>query len=256
VHPQARGDDGKLPLIVWQRFGAGQVLFHATDELWQWRRQPGDSFYPRYWSQAMRALSRAKLLGASRGVQLTTDRTVYHVGDPVRIRVQVLDGRPLGGAGKPAQVIIEAHPDGGRGADGSGGSPRRETVELAPRLDTPQLYEGTAAGLAAGAYRVWLSDPTNPESPPAAEFQVELPNRELQQRGVDRADLARTAQQTRGKMYELDQFDRLIQEVPRGQPIALAAAERIPLWNRWELFTLLLLLLGAEWLWRQRLGLT
>ena len=262
VHPQARGEDGKLPLIVWQRFGAGQVLFHATDELWQWRRQPGDSFYPRYWSQAMRALSRAKLLGASRGVQLTTDRTAYHVGDPVRIRVQVLDGRSLGGGtaggatGKPAQVIVEARPGGGRGGDGSGGPPRRETIELAPRPDTPQLYEGTAAGLGAGTYRVWLADPTNPESPPAAEFQVELPNRELQQRGVDRADLARTAQQTRGKMYELDQFDRLVQEIPRGQPIALAAAERIPLWNRWELFTLLLLVLGTEWLWRQRLGLT
>lgn len=242
THSQLRGPEGKLPILLWQRFGAGQVLFHATDELWQWRRQPEAGFYSRYWSQAVRALSRAKLLGASRGVQVTTDRTIYSRGDTVRIRVQILDARQPPPPGKPLQVIVE-------------GNGQRSTVDLAPRPDAPQLYEGILSGLSVGSFRCWLLDPANPESPPGCDFQVEIPNRELQERVVDRADLARAAKETRGRLYEVADFDRLVDELPAGNPVPLAQAETIPLWNRWELLVLVLVCLSAEWLWRQRLGL-
>jgi hypothetical protein len=84
---------------------------------------------------------------------------------------------------------------------------------------------------------------------------VEVPNRELQERVVDRADLARAAKETRGRLYEVADFDRLVDELPAGNPVPLAQAETIPLWNRWELLVLVLVCLSAEWLWRQRLGL-
>jgi len=242
THSQLRGPEGKLPILVWQRFGAGQVLFHATDELWQWRRQPEGGFYPRYWSQAVRALSRAKLLGASRGVQVTTDRTIYSRGDTVRVRVQILDARQLPPPGKPLQVIVE-------------GNGQRSIVDLAPRPDAPQLYEGVLSGLAVGSFRCWLLDPASSESPPGCDFQVEVPNRELQERVVDRADLARAATETRGRLYEITDFDRLVDELPAGNPVPLAQAETIPLWNRWELLALVLVCLSVEWVWRQRLGL-
>ncbi len=245
THPQLRGPEGKLPMLLWQRFGAGQVLFHATDELWQWRRQPEDAFYTRYWSQAVRALSRAKLLGTSRGVQVATDRTVYSRGETVRIRVQILDARPTPAPGEPLQVVVEPS---------HGGTDQRMKVDLVRRPESPQLFEGTVSGLAVGSYRCWLLDPAETESPPGCDFQVEVPNRELQERVVDRADLTRSATETRGQIYEVTDLARLVDELPAGNPVSLAQPELIPLWNRWELLVLVLLCLSVEWVWRQRLG--
>lgn len=246
THSQLRGPEGKLPMLLWQRFGAGQVLFHATDELWQWRRQPEGGFYTRYWGQAVRALSRAKLLGSSRGVQVATDRAVYSRGDTIRIRVQILDARQPPPPGEPLQVIVEAN---------LGGTGERSTVDLVPRPEAPLLFEGTVSGLAVGSYRCWLLDPATAESPPGCDFQVEVPNRELQERVVDRADLTRAATETRGRMYEVADLPRLVDELPAGNPVSLAQPELIPLWNRWELLVLVLVCLSAEWVWRQRLGL-
>ena len=35
-HPTRMGADRRLPVILMQRFGAGKVIFHATDETWSW----------------------------------------------------------------------------------------------------------------------------------------------------------------------------------------------------------------------------
>ncbi|MEZ6143903.1 MAG: hypothetical protein R3B91_00430 [Planctomycetaceae bacterium] len=67
-HPTRRNEAGPLPVIVSQRYGAGQVLFHASDELWRWRERVEDRYYGRYWLQMVRYLSRSKLRGSEQGV--------------------------------------------------------------------------------------------------------------------------------------------------------------------------------------------
>src|SRR5213076_3524820 len=64
------------PVICFQYFGGGRVLFHAIDSTWRWRAGAGDKFFARYWVQTIRFLARGKL-GKGRGVQLTTDRREY-----------------------------------------------------------------------------------------------------------------------------------------------------------------------------------
>ena len=88
VQSNRSGVNGKLPVLIWQRFGSGQVLFHATDELWQWRQGREDAVYGRYWGQALRQLCRAKLLGTERTLKLTSDRwaRILVDGKPLRIR--------------------------------------------------------------------------------------------------------------------------------------------------------------------------
>jgi uncharacterized membrane protein len=242
THPKVRGPDGKAPIILLQRFGAGQILFHATDELWQWRRSTVEDLYPRYWSQAVRALSRAKLIGSSRGLQLTTDRAVYQRGEPVQFRVQVVDARRQPAAGVPLPITVE-------------GGGRTQQVQLTARPEAPNLFEGTLPSPPVGAYEARVIDPTTTDPPPSCTFQVEVPNRELQDRVVNRADMQKTARESHGRLYELDELDQMLADLPAGNPVPLAQAEQIPLWNRWELLVLLVAVLGAEWLWRQRLGL-
>lgn len=241
-HPQRRGEKsaaGGLPVIALQRFGAGKVLFHATDELWRWRFRDGERIYSRYWIQALRFLSRTQSLDGARGVEFTADRQTYQRGDAVKLRLQVLDERQLPASGA-ASVMLER-------AD----EPRR-SIELARVANSTNLFTGELRGLSVGRYHAWLSDPSFPGSPPAADFVVEAPQRELLRRRLDKADLEATTRATHGRYFALHEADRVPAEIPAGQPVPLSAATIIPLWTRWELLLLFASLLTAEWLCRRR----
>ncbi len=67
--PPRNTDRQQSPLIAMHRFGGGKVIFHATDETWRWRFRVGDLYLGRYWVQAIRYLSRSKLLGRDRIAQ-------------------------------------------------------------------------------------------------------------------------------------------------------------------------------------------
>ncbi len=238
-HPQRRGEKQPLPVIALQRFGAGKVLFHATDELWRWRFRDGERIYSRYWIQALRFLSRTQSLDGARGVEFTADRQTYQRGDSVKLRLQVLDERQLPASGA-ASVMLER-------AD----EPRR-SIELSRVANSTNLFSGELRGLSVGRYHAWLSDPSFPGTPPAADFVVEAPQRELLRRQLDRADLEAATRATHGRYFPLHEADRVPAEIPAGQPIPLSAAMIIPLWTRWELLLLFASLLTAEWLCRRR----
>lgn len=238
-HPQRRGEKQPLPVIALQRFGAGKVLFHATDELWRWRFRDHEQIYSRYWIQALRFLSRTQSLDGVRGVEFTADRQTYQRGDAVKLRLQVLDERQLPASGV-ATVMLER-------AD----EPRR-SIELARVANSTNLFAGQLRGLRVGRYHAWLSDPSFPGSPPAVDFVIEAPQRELLRRRLDRADLEAATRATHGRDFSLHEADRVPAEIPAGQPVPLSAATVVPLWTRWELLLLFASLLTAEWLCRRR----
>jgi uncharacterized membrane protein len=256
VHPTWHGEGGPLPVIVTQRFGAGQVLFHATDELWQWRRQVEDRYYGRYWLQMVRYLSRSKLRSDARGIELASDRTVYQQGESVELRARFLDPQSLPATDDGARAIVE----------GPGG--RREAVTLTRLREAPNLFTGRISQLTAGSYHAWLAEPPpvtigagsqeeGARSPAVAstDFRVEVAASELRDRNFRRADLQEAARGSRGTYYSFQEAERFLDEVPRGRAVPVSSEMLIPLWNRWELLVLLASLLAAEWIIRKRLGL-
>merc|ERR1711965_1201187 len=46
------------PLVITMRYGAGQILYVATDEIWRWRYGRGEQLYERFWVQLLRLLGR------------------------------------------------------------------------------------------------------------------------------------------------------------------------------------------------------
>ena len=243
AHSSRHTAEGRLPMIVLQRFGAGQVLFHATDELWRWRRQVENQFYGRYWSQAVRFLSRSRLLGGVRGVELTSDRQTYVDGETIRLRLRFVDQRLVPKSGEPVTVILEHH-------DG-----RQVRVELSRRSSDDSVFEGSVSNATVGSYHAWLAAPTFPDAPPACDFLVELPQRELQERAADPADLARAAAQTGGTYLDIAAVGRIPEVLPRGKAVAVADADSIPLWSRVEVLLAFVGLLACEWTLRKRLRL-
>jgi uncharacterized membrane protein len=240
THPTKPGSQGNLPVIALQRFGAGKVLFHATDETWHWRYRVGDLYYGRYWVQAIRFLSRSKLLGKDRTAELTADRLVYQRGDTVHLRVRFLDERLIPGQDEPVTVMVERQGDVQR------------PVKLSRVPQAPTVYEGQFPHVTEGRFHAWVSSPGFSGAPPSTDFHVEAPLRELQNRSLDLTELTQTARQTHGKYYSLADVANLHADLPPGHRVPLDTAEPIPLWNRWEVMLLFASLMLTEWLLRKR----
>lgn len=239
-HPYRRGERDRLPVITLQQVGAGKVLFHATDELWRWRFRQGDTYYGRYWGQAIRYLSRGKLLGQDRAVEFTTDRQIYRRNEPVILRVRFVEERQAPTDDASVHVVVE-QTNGGR-----------QEVTLKPLAFAPNVFEGQMMPGGEGSYHAWVSRPSFTGPPPAVDFRVESTQRELQQRMTDRADLKLAAQRAGGRLIPLADAKSIPEWVPPGVAVPLEYGVAVPVWQRSEPLLLLALVLGTEWFLRRR----
>ncbi len=242
-HPVKSGPDGKLPVICMHRYGAGKVMFHATDELWRWRFRRGDIYYARYWIQTIRYLTRSRLLGKDRGAKLSADRELYQRGDTVTLRLRFLDERLVPVEKDGVTVMVERRGD------------TQQAVKLNRLPQASAVFEGQMRRAAEGTYHAWVVKPAFKEAPPSEDFVVESQSRELAKRSLDRAELTQTAETTRGRYIPLSEAEDLPDKIPPGQPVPLETQDPISLWNRPEFLLLFAALLSGEWLWRKRLRL-
>lgn len=239
-HPLKSGANGKLPIIMMQQVGAGKVLYHATDESWRWRFRRGDLYFGRYWIQAIRYLSRGRLIGKDRTAELSADQLVYQRGQAVTLRVRFVDDKFLPADPNGVTLTVERKGEG------------RQTVKLTRLREAPSIFEGQLNRLTDGSYHAWISQPAFNEAPPSTDFRVEAPLLELQRRSMDKMDMQQAAKQSNGKFYSLDEVDSLPSEIPLGTPIPLQTDNPIPLWNRWEVLSLFAILLTGEWMLRKQ----
>lgn len=240
-HPTLVGAAGrKLPIICFQYVGPGRVLFHATDSTWRWRLRAGDTYFARYWMQAIRLLARGKLLGGQ-GVQLTADRREYRFGEPVHLRARFFDLQLLPRGGN---VIVLAD---------APGQVRRQVV-LHRNAAAEGVFDGSLSDLPPGRYEAVLRDVPATGAPPATRFTVTSPPNEFAQTVMDRAGLSAAAAVSGGKFYMLQEAGRLLSDLPTGTRVARESLPPVPLWNRWWILAIFLGCIIAEWVLRKRNG--
>jgi uncharacterized membrane protein len=243
-HPTRSGASGRLPVIVKHRVGAGTVLFHATDELWRWRFRVGDYYYGRYWVQALRYLSRSKLIGRDRTADLFSDKKYYKRGDTVNLRVKFFDERLAPDEDDGVIVMLERRGDVQR------------AIKLTRLPQTPALFEGQFVRAPEGSYHAWIVAPAFDEAPPSYNFSVEAPLQEFQRRSLDKAELMQTADKTHGKFYTPVDAHKLADDIPPGRAVPLESLDPISLWSLWQTLipglTLFTALLATEWILRKR----
>ena len=247
--PSRTGPDGKpLPLIILQYVGGGgRVLFHATDETYRWRRRTGDLYFARYWVQMLRFLARSKLADRGQTVRLTTDHQEYRLGDPVRVQAYFPDARiaPLDDGG----VTIALKQTG------------RETEKVKLRRDSQAgasadrgRFEAIISNLPSGEYHAMMIAPTVASDVPAADFVITPPQTELTRVQMDAAAMQQAAAMTNGKYYAFQDAAQLPAELPGGRQVPVENLPSVPLWNRWPVLLVFLVLLISEWLLRKRAG--
>jgi hypothetical protein len=229
----------KSPAIMRQRVGAGEVLMHATDETWRWRRRSDDRYFARYWGQAVRRLARGKVSRAEGS--LASVRTEYPLGADVTLRARLPSKEILNGEAVTAEL--------------TGANHASRHVQLVRKPGYADLFEGVVQDLPADRYTASLSFETNSRREILTEFTINAPPREMAQLAVNSAGLAELARQTGGKLYTAATAERLIDDLPAATPTVVERLPDEPLWNRPWLLAALGLALGSEWLLRRRSGL-
>lgn len=228
------------PLVAWQRYGTGKCMSIGTDRLWRLRFKTGDKYHWRVWSQCIQFMTLSRLLGEHKPIRLETDRSIYAVGDQVRLYAQVLDEDF-----QPVQM-----PRFDVDVTGLGESSVRARIGLRPVRAKPGMYEGYFSPPAAGRYRL-ESNADDRRLSNSIEFQVAAVERELQKTGMRADYLQRIADLSEGRLLRMSQLANLPERVDRDPVVTTVRLER-PLWDNWLIVLLVVGLAGMEWLVRRR----
>jgi uncharacterized membrane protein len=237
-----------LPLVVQMRYGAGQTIYVATDEIWRWRYGRGELLPEQFWVQILRLLGRESLAGGGDVATLEASPRRLAVGQPIRIDLRVLDAALA--RQQRASVTAAIQTDDGR--------PITE-IELRRADAQREEYAATYLPDVTGTLRVRISDPTLPSPPGAsleASVEVFAPDDEMRRPETDHALLATLAQQTGGRVLGPGDVDRLPDPgfLPNRSVRTLnPLTERI--WDTPLAFALLLSLVTFEWIGRKLLRL-
>jgi uncharacterized membrane protein len=242
-HPTRLADDGRpLPVFVMQYVGAGKVLFHGTDDTWRWRHRVGDVFFARYWIQAVRYLSRSKLLGKDHAVELTADRREFRRGEAVRMRVRFIDERQAPVADDGVTVVLERE------------GQKNRRLSLHRNATNRGVFEGVFNDAMDGRYHAWVAAPTLEGKAPSTDFLVVAPPGELERVQMDADELKRAADETRGHFYRIGDVEQLFGDLPPGRQVPIETLPPEVLWNKWWLLTAFMGLIVSEWILRKRKG--
>lgn len=231
-----------LPVIMLQYFGAGRILFHATDETWRWRYRVGDALFARYWGQAIRMLSRSKLMDRERGVELTVEQPEFRRGEAVSLRARFLDERLAPATDDGVEVVVE-----------HAGQPN-ERMTLTRSSASRGLFEGTFTAMGEGRYHARLAAPATAGKAHSVDFRVTAPPGERVRTAMDVAELKAAAAMSGGRFYPSSNALSLLSELPPGRQVPIEPLPPRPLWNHWWMMVALVGVLGAEWILRKRKG--
>lgn len=235
-------DGAALPLVISMRYGAGLIVYVATDETWRWRHGIGETYQERFWIQFIRYLSRGAAQSDGNAFRLVVEPKQPEVGTPAMIRVEIQDPKAgaLAGDG-PLDVQIQQMESTGITAE--------QTVQLTHETAG---WVGLWSPESPGIWRVRVdsSQTGNMEQ----MVKVVRTDTELAHPESDHPQLLDLATRTGGAVVAPADIERLRQLLPK-RSTSLERAILDPIWNSpAALFSVLLLLL-IEWIGRRWLRL-
>lgn len=169
-------------------YGAGQVFYIGSGELWR-LRGIDPAFFEVLYTKLIRHVSQGRILrGSSRGA-LLVERDRYELGETIVLRARLSDAqhKPLA---EPSVTVQLLRPDG-----------TTEPIKLTASNDRPGMYVGQATVLQEGTYQLALSVPGTNEEPLSRYLQVRVPDRERTHAERNDTLLATIAKETGGIYY-------------------------------------------------------
>lgn len=97
VHQETSNEYGRLPMIVTKTFGAGKILYMATDGAWRWRRGVEDKYHYRFWGQVVRWMAYQRNMAKGELIRFFYSPEQPSVGQTLALKASVMSqsGEPL-----------------------------------------------------------------------------------------------------------------------------------------------------------------
>ena len=228
-----------LPLIAWQRYGTGKVMFIGTDQLWRLRARAGDKYHLKFWGQAIQFLTLSRLLGESRLVRLETSRTQAAVGEPIEIVAHVTNAKREPSAA--SSFNVQVWPPGQ-------GTPAKP-LALKPLPGSPGTFSSLYTPTMPGRHRITGGE--DQADAGATEFEAMAPHMEQLQAAMQRELLQKLAETSGGRYLDLKDLPALPAAI--GQPtVNRLVSKEIELWQHWLVPLVFVGLTALEWTLRRR----
>lgn len=243
------GSADARPLIVTMRYGAGRVIYVATDEIWRWRYGRGETLPERFWLPLIRLLARESLSrsGQAAIIDATPERAI--VDQPVQISVRLLDQSLL--STRPESLTVRAKAEGT--TDGS-----EHSIALRPQEsgrgvgESPSgLYTGSWVFAEPGDYTIRPTDSVLSGLGLSARVEVRSRDDELREPAADHRLIEDLANATGGKLLKTDRIRELADLLPNRQVRTAGETVSETLWDKPLVWALLILLLSLEWIGRR-----
>ena len=228
------------PLIAWQRYGAGKVMYVGTDCLWRLRTRAGDKYHLRFWGQTVQFLTLSRLLGENKRVRIETATPNSRLGQPVEIFANILT-ETYEPARLPSYTVQISR---------AGREDPPQPVSLQSVPDMPGLYHGIYVPPAAGHYEIVAAEEDHPAANTAG-FEVADSTPELAETSMQKDLLERMAQLTGGRYLALRDLP-LLAGLVQTKPAVSILDKEIELWDNWLIGALFVMFTGIEWAWRRK----
>ena len=237
-------EDGGLPVLAVQTYGLGRVGAFTSGGSWYWQvSMPAtDEFHEKFWKQTVRWLA----VGAKERLAVGTDADIYPRGKPVMIRATALekDLRPVNDATVIATVT---NPLG-----------NKEEIPMDWILSEEGVYVCRYLPTDEGNYDVKVRVTGWDLAPAESAFEVSEPYIEFSSAGLKEDVLRGMARTTGGKYFSYaeakDLPDLVSRQVKAANEAGIQPVDR-EIWDTPAIFTVLLMVLAAEWFVRRRRGL-
>ncbi|MEW6305495.1 MAG: hypothetical protein AB1705_18620 [Verrucomicrobiota bacterium] len=237
--------DGRAwPGIVFQRYGAGKVLYCSFEESWRWRYEIGDVHHQKFWNQAAKWIMEAPFPVQDKFVSLDSGPLHYAPGEAAELRVRLRDAQ--------GRLVLRAKAEASLYRDGK----RAAVIPLIADENTGGNFRARTPSLEPGNYEVRVRVDGFPEEEMKARTTFTVAPQgagELSALHCDEDLLRQLAFQSGGAYYREEEigllFDRL-------KPLSQGKIQESDtlLWQSWWWFIPIVTLLTLEWVFRKRAG--
>jgi hypothetical protein len=243
VHEDAANEYGRIPLLVTRTYGAGKVLYMATDGAWRWRKGVEDKYHYRFWGQVVRWMAYRRNMAKGERMSLSFAPEQPQLGQSLALdaRVAQASGEPLSRGEVAARITA---PSGAV-----------ETVRFAPPAGEGEwgVFASSYSPREPGKHAVQLFCKETGDTLEASFF-VQGSTAEGIGRAARPEVLAEIAQVTKGRLVPPGEIASIIESLAK-LPEPPPSVRRLQLWCHPAVAMALVGLLGLFWVMRKRQGL-
>jgi hypothetical protein len=241
VHKEVSNEFGRLPLLATRTFGAGKVLYMATDGAWRWRKGVEDKYHYLFWGQVVRWMAYRRNMAKGETMRLYYSPDQPEVRQTIALAANVMEqsGEPLQKGDVSARIVA---PSG-----------KSETVRFTSAGDEWGAFASRFTAKEPGRHEVTLVCKQTGATLEASIF--------VQGAAVERIGkaarpevLEEIARVTRGQTIQPDKLEQVLASLA-ALPEPPASIRRVQLWCHPAVAGTLIVLLGVFWVGRKFVGL-